>query len=151
MDWFEKLEFQLDDGDWISLYKRPLLFDWLMRAVGSGDMCIELFGKLWVPKKIEDLKAWAASNKPLLYHERTHARQQAAVGEFKWYWGYTFNKDFRLDAEAEAYAVQLKHLPLEDRDTAIRLFSKWLAGPEYSHAASSDTAAFFAISKYMGD
>ena len=48
-------------------------------------------------------------DKPLLAHERVHQQQMALVGTLTFWWRYLFDKEFRQQAEVEAYKVQISH------------------------------------------
>lgn len=144
---FEKIEYQLPNGDWASVYRRPRWFGLLFGNLLKRSFCVELFGKIWVDPEVE-LIEWAKENHEVMYHERRHAAQQLRVGELKWYFKYVFSKSFRLDAEAEAYAVSLNHIAPETFPIALNQFATWLAGPEYRFAASSIAQAQLLILKY---
>lgn len=48
-----------------------------------------------------------ANDKALLAHEAEHARQMRAEGVLRFWFMYVFSREFRLDAELEAYRVQI--------------------------------------------
>ncbi|MCK7507727.1 MAG: hypothetical protein MZV70_29215 [Desulfobacterales bacterium] len=146
---FTKLEYKLPTGQWVSIYKRPNWFNWIMNKAAGEGFVIELFGKLWVDP-IVDLQYWADTHHPVLYHELVHAQQQEICGEFRWYYKYVTSKNFRLDAEAEAYAEQLLKTSPAIRPTLLEEIAKWLAGPSYRYCAPDVETAKAIIIKYMG-
>ncbi len=64
-------------------------------------------------------------DEPLREHERTHFRQflrSPLTHSFK----YTFNKEYRFQAEAEAFSEQLKYYKVGKYKTAKARFAKFL-------------------------
>ena len=87
----------------------------------------------------------------IIAHESVHLKQQSSGNLLKWYLKYVFSRKFRLQMEAEAYAVEVKYQleafpwdpAFSDRVLvcAARSLAKW----SYMWAAKSQEAAEAAI------
>jgi len=78
-----------------------------------------------------------AADAALIAHEEVHARQQRATGWFAWWWWrYLTDEAFRLDAELEAYRVQLAMQPhrLEAFATALATIYRLDITPDEARA-----------------
>jgi hypothetical protein len=107
--------------------------------IGGNNMCVTLFGHIWVPKSM-----WPNPPSCLIEHEKIHLRQQAEVGWTKWIWRYLTSRKWRLNYEAEGYALQAKLCP-EDYPYAINVLCGW----KYFWAARSLEEAKAAVDTYM--
>lgn len=86
---------------------------------------------------------------PLLLHENWHSQQQAKFGIYKWLFKYFTSKTFRLNQEAECYAVQIHWtIGIDNKKNLLICASKWLAGSMYHHCAKSVIDAENTIRKY---
>jgi hypothetical protein len=92
--------------------------------------------------------------KPVIAHETVHIGQQASPTAFylfgklhSWVWEirYLLSKKFRLEAEAKAYAVELRTAVKGDQDWRYWQAVRELAGPGYRYAAGSEEDAQKAI------
>ena len=77
----------------------------------------------------------------IIEHEKIHLAQQRKIGKFKWFVKYTTSKNFRFQQELEPIAVELSHIPQEQRMPLAVKYAGYLAGPEYSRAAKSPDLA----------
>ena len=60
------------------------------------------------------------------------------MGTFLFYFKYIVSRKFRLDVEADAYAVQVSStLRLEVKTATLHKAAKWLSGWQYFWCASS--------------
>ena len=102
-------------------------------------MVVEILGSAWFSHLVDvNAEDFVERNLSLLWHERTHVRQQKRWGTAYWYWKYITSKSFRLEAEAEAYAVELLYIPEVYQEASIEMFASWLAGSMYSHCAKNE-------------
>ncbi len=92
------------------------------------DRLVDVFGIDWNDGIVitygDTLHTRGGNNIPqdLVVHEKTHTRQQAAIGIEEWWNNYVANRDFRLEQEAEAYRNQwqfIKH-NVKNREEAFR-------------------------------
>lgn len=83
--------------------------------------------------------------KDLVIHEKTHTRQQAAIGLEEWWNNYVASRDFRIQQEVEAYRNQWQFLKSIEKDRE-KLFHKRLrlvrdlSGPIYGYVVSEQEA-----------
>lgn len=77
----------------------------------------------------------------IIAHENTHLAQQNAMGKYKWLFRYFISRDFRLDQEAKAIAVELAYLPKEFRASRLSSYAEALSSKLYWWAASSKEQA----------
>lgn len=80
----------------------------------------------------------------IVEHERTHSRQQAAMGAGVWWARYLESPEFRLEQEVEAYQVQFAVVSRmggrEGRRLVLRRLAKDLSGPMYGRLCSEGLA-----------
>lgn len=87
--------------------------EWIPRLGGwSG---LGYFGHIWLKKSCLDA----------LDHELKHVEQQKRVGYLRWIWQYATSSYWRVEYEAEAYAVDVVAQRLYI-DSAARMLSGWL-------------------------
>jgi hypothetical protein len=67
----------------------------------------------------------------ILEHEKSHLKRMKEYGVFKWYLGYLFNKDFRLNEELYAYKRQFGFLKKYNIAFDIDKYSKILSSVIY--------------------
>jgi len=64
-------------------------------------------------------------NEPLRDHERMHLKQMLRF-PFNHVYLYHFNKEYRFNAEAEAFNKQLQHFKGKERTKALKRFATFL-------------------------
>ncbi len=113
---------------------------WL-KLFTSRTVWVTIYPNIYYPETIGD----PIYEKEIVIHENVHLKQQSQYGKCKWLWRYVTNKDFRLQQEAEAMAVEVLSRSPEMREEYIAYYSEKLSGTFYHHAATSLLEAELAI------
>lgn len=99
-------------------------------AVGTDDSCVVFFKQIWVGSAL-----WPDPPREVIAHARVHLLQQLHCGQWKWLLRWLFSKKWRLQYEAEGFAVQVKLNPQALTGAVVAL-----SGPRYRHCASPEEA-----------
>lgn len=105
------------------------------------------YPNIYVEQEIYDNLNWFQD---ILAHEEKHLAQQSTYkyGKFAWLAKYYFSKKFRLDQEAQAYAISLKYTDNFNED--LSYYSNILSGKLYRYCCGP-TEARFAILRYYNE
>lgn len=107
---------------------------WVSRLLPSGTW-VTLSPTIYHPRDVDP-----AAYPHVILHEHVHLRQQAS-GLLWWLLQYVLSRKFRLEAEAEAYAVEIKSLPEEAQPARLAEATQLLSGVLYFRCAGSASEA----------
>lgn len=121
------------------LNERPPIYDAILaNGMHPHDGVIYAYGDIiYNPSGI-------AISQDLIEHEQTHSKQQGNDPD-AWWGRYLIDPYFRIEQEAEAYAIQYKFLctAIKDRNQRFRILmsiASILSGPLYGSVIKRDAA-----------